>query len=113
MTNCPICLFKESNKVSLENHIKLHGYDDLQVEIILEYDPKYKGLIENVKYPNLSISQKDVRSADLKKAYKSIYNFLLPTEFEYHQLKVKKSYVDLLLLYKDILSSKLYLLKLP
>lgn len=108
---CPICLHKEQDKTNLENHIKLHGYDDLQVDILLEYEPKYKGLIDNVNYPDLSFSQNDERCSDLKRAYKSIYNFLIPSEFEHHKLKVKKSYFELLLLYKDILSSKLYLLK--
>ncbi len=108
---CPICLHKESDRLSLENHVKLHGFDDLQVEVLLEYDPKYKGLIDSVKYPDLFVCEGDVRCTELKRAYKSIYSFLLPSEFEHHQLKIKKSYLELLLLYKDILSSKLYLLK--
>jgi len=108
---CPICLHRESDQLSIENHVKLHGYDDLQLDVLLDYEPKYKGLIDNVNYPDLSYSENDERSADLKRAYKSIFNFLIPSEFEYHKLKVKKSYIELLSLYMDILSSKLYLLK--
>ena len=111
MTNCPICLYKESNKVSLENHIKLHGYDDLQVEILISYDSKFKGLIDNVNYPDLSTCKKDDRLEDMKNFNKLLFSFLLPSEFEYHQLKIKKSYIELLQLYIDILSSKLYSLK--
>lgn len=108
---CPICLYNEHDKTSLEKHIKLHGYDDFQIEVLIDYEPKYKGLIDNVTCPDLSISQTDERYIYFNRAYKAVYNFLLPFEFGNHQLKVIKTCIDLLLLYNDILSSKLYLLK--
>jgi hypothetical protein len=108
---CPLCLKKEADRLSLENHVKLHGYDDLQVEILLSYDSKFKNLIENANFPNYTSCIEDERAEVFIKFYKTLYAFLLPSEFEKNQLKIKKSYRELLALYKDILASKLWLLK--
>lgn len=112
MNICPICLKKEQDLASLEKHLLQHGYDTLQVELILTYNKKYKSLIDHVSLPDLSMCLLDERYKNIKKYFDTIYSFLLPSLLEYKELNVNKTYSEMIELYKDILCSRLYSLKL-
>ena len=109
---CPICLNKSTDRDDLEIHVKKHGYDDIQTDILLAYNANHKSLIENVQIPDLSICLRDDRYKTINSYFNTIYSFMLPSEFEYDSLLVKKSYHDILALYKDILCARLFDLKL-
>lgn len=107
--NCPICLDKNTSD-TIKGHLITHGFDDIQTNILLNYDKKLKGLIDNINVRIPDFDKKDQRFILYRLYLISKYKFCTPSSFEYDQLKVGKSIPELVGIYIDIIGCQVYLL---
>ena len=109
IVNCPICLEKNTSD-TIKDHFFTHGFDDIQANILLNYDKKLKGLIDNINVRIPSFDKDDQRFILYRLYLISKYKFCTPSSTEYNQLKVGKSISELVGIYIDIVGCQVYLL---
>lgn len=109
IVNCPICLEKNTSD-TIKAHFFTHGFDDIQANILLNYDKKLKGLIDNINVRIPSFDKNDQRFILYRLYLISKYKFCTPSSTEYYQLNVGKSISELVGIYIDIVGCQVYLL---
>src|SRR5690606_23479039 len=89
-------------------HMESHGYDPIQVDVLLSYDIAFKGLIDNINLRLPLVDEFDERFILYREFLLSMYRFFTPSLSEFGELKVGKSFLEVTSIYREILGCKIY-----
>ncbi|MFB5946721.1 hypothetical protein [Albibacterium profundi] len=107
---CPVCL-KGGSYENLLIHLYHHGYDDIQANILLNYDKTYKGLIDHFDLKLPEVDQRDERFIFYSKFLCEMYDFFRPLPSEHANLRVEKDIIELVKVYREVLGCKIFKIK--